>query len=267
MPTWRDWAFRRVWWIGLGWCAAEAIVGISQGYEQIALYRDVLVPEGEVEHYVSLGQGQDVGLGKSVLAEDHDTEGSTSPAITAAKNKHAAENEASAEGTSSRNGSGSIDGIGLQPKQFHLEDTEIKMQVERDLDDLIALKEREELEEVYGVPVIRIPVFVSCLQRVSSIIFSMGLTLLISASYLHCPISLSSLPPSAHTVHVEDKTQPTNRSFYITFPIVLIIHISLSFLHTPLVLPRIGVHTTAYVGLLIGLGCLFAGLGMWDALS
>jgi hypothetical protein len=39
-------AFRRLWWFALGWSLAEVAVGIVQGYEMLALYRDVLVPEG-----------------------------------------------------------------------------------------------------------------------------------------------------------------------------------------------------------------------------
>jgi hypothetical protein len=42
-PTWEDDAFKRVWWVALGWAAAEAVVGVKQGYESIALYKDVLV--------------------------------------------------------------------------------------------------------------------------------------------------------------------------------------------------------------------------------
>ena len=37
-PTWKDNAFKRVWWVALGWAAAEAVVGVKQGYESIALY-------------------------------------------------------------------------------------------------------------------------------------------------------------------------------------------------------------------------------------
>jgi hypothetical protein len=39
-PTWRDFAFRRVWYLAIGWCAVETFVGVAQGYEQI--YRNVL---------------------------------------------------------------------------------------------------------------------------------------------------------------------------------------------------------------------------------
>jgi len=37
--------------------------------------------------------------------------------------------------------------------------------------------------------------------------------------------------------------------------------------HRPAVLPRIGVHTAAYVGVLVGIMSFFAGLAVWGALS
>ncbi|KIY51617.1 hypothetical protein FISHEDRAFT_70592 [Fistulina hepatica ATCC 64428] len=40
---------------------------------------------------------------------------------------------------------------------------DIRWELEQDVDQLIALRNREELEEIYGVPFIRIPVFVPCL--------------------------------------------------------------------------------------------------------
>ena len=40
-PTWRDGSFCWIWWVALGWAAA--IFGIKQGYDGLALYRDVLV--------------------------------------------------------------------------------------------------------------------------------------------------------------------------------------------------------------------------------
>jgi hypothetical protein len=42
-PTWKDDALQRVWWVALGWSAAEAMVGVKQGYGSIALYGGVLV--------------------------------------------------------------------------------------------------------------------------------------------------------------------------------------------------------------------------------
>ena len=63
---------------------------------------------------------------------------------------------------------------------------------------------------------------------------------------------------------------PASRSqgtFWCTFVAVCGINWGLSLLHTPVFLPRVGVHVVAYLGLLVGLGTLFAGLGVWDALA
>jgi len=137
----------------------------------------------------------------------------------------------------------------------------IRLQLEQDLDQLLALKAREEVEEVYGIPAIKIPVFISTLQRLNSIILSQGLNLLLSAAYLS---SSMSLPVRQKGPSV---TLPTNRPIAITFPVIMALHLLLSILHTPLVLPRIGLHTASYVGLIVGLGSLFAGLAIWRALS
>jgi hypothetical protein len=34
-PTWRDFVFRQVWYLAIGWCAMETLVGVAQGYEQM----------------------------------------------------------------------------------------------------------------------------------------------------------------------------------------------------------------------------------------
>jgi hypothetical protein len=48
-PTWRDFVSRLVWFLAIGWCATKTLVGVAQGYKQIALYRNVLIPEEDVE--------------------------------------------------------------------------------------------------------------------------------------------------------------------------------------------------------------------------
>ncbi|KDQ55978.1 hypothetical protein JAAARDRAFT_79508 [Jaapia argillacea MUCL 33604] len=190
----------------------------------------------------------------------------------------------------------------------------IQDEVDRDIEMLIAMKAREELEGVYGMPYIKIPVFVSCLQRVDSMILSLGLTLVLSASYLRSPISNTlpntpnRLPPSPFSISsyaftlitdilytfssfFSSPTPPlsqnsiapsplkpsilplpstpnrTNTPFFVALGLVVVIHWSLTLLYTSPVLPRIGVHSAAYVGLVVSLGCWFAGLGMWGALS
>ena len=194
-PTWHDPAFWRVWWVALGWAAAEGVVGIKQGYEGIALYRDVLVKVqgGGVK---SIGKGVDVsGKGGQIYgameegirmgAREPGSGTGTGPGTERSENNSSANTITTTGGTSSQpvlapplhietqglheryvfpigssNGerelllegrTGTTSGNGNQ--QFELENA-LRMQVDRDLDQLMALKGREELEEVYGIPVI-----------------------------------------------------------------------------------------------------------------
>lgn len=101
-----------------------------------------------------------------------------------------------------------------------------------------------------------------CLQCFDSIILSVGLTLLVSSAYLRSPISV----PVADG-DIVPYPVVSYKPFAVTFPIVLFIHSTLSSLYTPLVLPRIGVHTAAYVSVLVSLMCFFTGLAIWGALS
>jgi hypothetical protein len=248
-PTCQDPAFRTVWWLSLNF--AEVLAAIVQGYEQLALYRDVMVPEGrETEFLERLKSGS--------LDEPE-------PAL---ENPHSPEQEHE----TFRNG---------------LEDGEaqsVESRIDRGLEKLLVIKMRDELEEVYGIPLIKIPVFISCLQRFNSIFLSVGLTLLLSAAYLRSPLSLplsdvsdqlSSLPVTVQLKgflhsYAGSHIQAYDSSyipFIITTPLVLLLHASLAILHTPTLLPRVGVHTAAYVGVLVGIMTFFAGLAVWGALS
>lgn len=134
---------------------------------------------------------------------------------------------------------------------------------------------------MYGVPVIvsfpslpslafpdkhlvsqNIPVSITCLQRLDSIILSLGTTLLVAWAYLRSPISLTS-SDARDSIH----TPKTNTVFWVTFPMVCLIHMGLAVLFTPPVLTRIGIHTAAYTSLLVALGLLFGGLAVWDVLT
>ncbi|KAH7911138.1 hypothetical protein BJ138DRAFT_1101295 [Hygrophoropsis aurantiaca] len=236
-PTWQDPSFRTVWWLAFN--IAEVVVAIIQAYEQISLYRDVMIPEGRAHEFLERLKNDNVRMSdvrnpysyqdpiRQVLVEPLDVEEDAAP-ITRDE-----PNEA---------------GLGVQ--------------VDHDFDQLLAFKTREELEELYGVPIVQIPVFISCLQRFNSILLSVGLTLLLSSSYLRSPLSF---PPSDH---LQKPSLPnSNTPFFITFPLVLLVHTSLAMLYTPAILPRIGVQTAAYVGILAGLMSFFAGLAVWGALS
>jgi len=142
-PTWHDGSFCRTWWIALGWAAAEAIVGIKQGYDGIALYRDLLVNVGRVamtpnqirkpQNVSTLGYG-------SVPRENRETAPSFRQSIDIERRPLL------------ENLTRSASDIATQSDAF-LKDA-MDDEVERDIDELIALREREELEDLYGMPFI-----------------------------------------------------------------------------------------------------------------
>ena len=108
------------------------------------------------------------------------------------------------------------------------------------------------------------PVFVSCLLRVASILLSLGIVLLLSAGYLTSPLAW---PPTAeYGVMTTIPPSWSNDIFWGIFFGVCGVNWGLSMLHTPALLPRVGVHVVAYLGFLVGLGMLFTGLSVWDAL-
>ncbi|KIK98271.1 hypothetical protein PAXRUDRAFT_824018 [Paxillus rubicundulus Ve08.2h10] len=232
-PIWQDTSFHTVWWLSLN--VAEVLVALVQGYQHIALYRDVMVPPGREREF--LEQLKHVAI-------LHENSGDPYTWRDSQSHDDLREVEDQPREESRRNS------------------TALDSRIDRDFDKLLAIKSREELEEVYGIAVIKIPVFVSCLQRFDSIILSVGLMLLLSSSYLCSPLSI---PVSDSEVI----SYPTisHVPFSIILPIVLFIHTSLSSLYTPLVLPRIGVHTAAYVSVLVSLMCFFAGLAVWGVLS
>jgi len=142
-PTWRDGSFCRTWWIALGWAAAEAIVGIKQGYDGIALYRDVLANVRKTamtpNQIRRLPNGPILEYG-SVARENRETTPSFMHPIDIER-QPLLENQ-------TRN----THDIAVQG-DAHLKDA-MDDEVERDIDELIALRGREELEDLYGMPFI-----------------------------------------------------------------------------------------------------------------
>jgi len=269
-PTSGDPAFRRVWWIALGWAAAEAVVGIQQGYEAIALYRDVLIsihrPHAGDDSFSSPGKSQNDDFRLPIMRSPSEPSARTSP--VAGNSAIDLLNRGFEDEVYGQSGRLDQDGVGderqlLLPRQSRIgrEESELQIQLERDVDRLLTLRSREELEEVYGMPVINIPVFISCLQRVNAILLSLGVYLLISSAYIRSTLAL---PSPLLTVFTQITT---NTPLKITLPLVFLLQFSLAVLHTSLMLPRIGVHTVVYAGLLLSLGSFFAGLGIWEALS
>ncbi|PPQ75665.1 hypothetical protein CVT26_001893 [Gymnopilus dilepis] len=317
-PTWHDDAFRRVWWVALGWAAAEAIVGIKQGYESIALYKDVLIDmkvpstglartRNDNESARDMHRTSSINLPDMIspaTPSQSQTLGDQNAELTPTQRDWATRQRSSDTHVPSpiperREHSSSFSSLSThsdirndalldtlpegdrerQPLLMAADTPQLSRQptnesqrilvenaVERDLEELIALKTREELEEVYGIPVIRIPVFISCLHRINSILSSLGVCLILSAAYMKSTFAYSLHSPTALSPMVSPP-QPSNRLLWITLPCLLALQTILSMMHTPWILPKIGIHTFVYISLLTSLGVFFGGLGIWEVLT
>lgn len=108
----------------------------------------------------------------------------------------------------------------------------------------------------------------------NAVLSSIGVCLLLTATYMQSSFAIptppSPTPPSFFkrdfVVSLHPPFASNQRLALITLPI-FIVYILLAMMHTPLILPRIGIHTFVYVELLVSLGVFFGGLGVWDALS
>lgn len=125
-PTWHDPVFYRVWWISLGWATIDVAVGIWQSYAQISLYRSVMVPADRVPHILAQG---------SALASATNLLSSSEEALPLSPRQEAPK-AGSGRGT---------------PMTF---DDAIRLAVDQDLEQLVNMKEREDMEDIYGLPVI-----------------------------------------------------------------------------------------------------------------
>ena len=142
-PTWKDPSFRRVTWLALGWSIAEVVVGITQGYAQIRLYKDVMVPEGREEEFLN-GSG---------LVKDGNMSASTSSGIRGGSGTPPHRNVLDEETTQSPVRLSRVEGDDEEGGE-ELDEAEMRARIDRDIDRLLAFKAREELQEVYGMPAI-----------------------------------------------------------------------------------------------------------------
>ncbi|PVF99087.1 hypothetical protein CPB86DRAFT_825285 [Serendipita vermifera] len=273
LPDVWDQAFTQVWWMALGWATADVAVGIVQGYEQLSLYRDVLAREQS--HAQS-----------SPSPPRHKRARSSRPPFDEVATRSASNLHLPSGGVPELERM-STAAIVEQPVTFSATPQRIlpaeyvgeegvvivahPRDLEAELSHMITRKQRAELEEVYGSPLPRIPIFLIALQRLDSIILSIGLTLLISSAYLralYLPAITSPDNPSIPIGYAEEWAVDWRRIKDTTIPVfaaVDLVHFSLSILWIE-ALPKIGVHTASYVGLLVSLATFFAGLGSWGAL-
>ncbi|KAG9022958.1 hypothetical protein FRB95_013926 [Tulasnella sp. JGI-2019a] len=295
-PTTQDEAFRQVFWVAVGWAVVEVCWSVSQGYEQLALYRDVLPTSSPSAASALLPRWlandpypSDFSTSRissdpaserpnlrldvesishryvhSAITPDEPAFASSSyvdskhplPRINMSSLSMSTVRPTESRGNSNGNGGGGGGAVSGSERRL---DEEMQL--------LINIQSRTELEAVFGVPPPNIPVFISILQRLDSILLTVGLTLLLSSSYLsqlsHATPTSSS--PISTTTTFQHEYYEASIQTLPTFSILVVLHTCLSVMWTEL-LPRIGIHTASYVGLMVSLGVFFAGLAGWGAL-
>lgn len=147
--TWQDPVFRTVWWLSLN--VAEVVGALVQDYQHLGLYREVMVPPGREREFLervkqgtdvveSNGRVRDERVGHVELVDvdvDVDVE-VEDPLATQHRQRYQ-----------------------HRRHQGHRAVEALSTQIDDDFDRLVAVKAREELEDVYGVP------FIVCLVSLS----------------------------------------------------------------------------------------------------
>ena len=159
-PTCLDNSFQRVIWIAIGWSIAEIGVSIVQGYEMIGIYKWVIVPPGRESEFLT-------GWKDMCAGEPSPGPGPSDSHGTLARSGYLDDSEEMrwAQPTSLHSANNSDiniiqeDGeveVGLRRRFLRnaVNAAAVRLQLEQDLDQLLALKAREEVEEVYGMPAI-----------------------------------------------------------------------------------------------------------------
>ena len=133
----------------MGWSLAEVATGVVQGYEALAMYRDVFVPESRARELVTSAV--------AVPAWAPRNNGSRSASPPRAADEQLRESLSRGE-----DGGTSIDVAGSPVRSRQrgpsfssvpmANDVEIQLEVDREFDELVAVKAREELEDLYGFP-------------------------------------------------------------------------------------------------------------------
>ena len=132
--TWQDPSFHTVWWLSFN--IAEVLVSLVQGYQHIALYRDVMVPPGREREFLERLKG-----GTPPLQSNGDLAGWQSSVERTSEDSHDDLRQ-----LEDQTGEGS-----------HRTASMLDWRIQHNFDKLLTINAKEELEEVYGfAPIVRL---------------------------------------------------------------------------------------------------------------
>ncbi|BEJ16807.1 hypothetical protein CspHIS471_0602080 [Cutaneotrichosporon sp. HIS471] len=135
-------------------------------------------------------------------------------------------------------------------------------ELEHRVEILERMRARAELEDVMGLPFPLIPFALHVLWRIDTLILNLGLTLILSGFYFD-PEPIYKHESAAATRDwppIAPKPTPS-RWLPLAWVAVTIVHITLSLVWK--VVGRVGVGAVTWGGLIVALGSVFAGLGVW----
>ncbi|KAG8897083.1 hypothetical protein FRC01_011488, partial [Tulasnella sp. 417] len=268
-PRTGDEAFQKTFWVAVGWAIVEVGWSIAQGYEQLALYRDVLPPSPSylynwLNSSSILPPQADQNTGQESSDSPVPSDSSESESISHRFVHSALKKSISPTSTiNPRRGTSTVNSL-YYPQTPSTRRPGSALEaglygealLDAEMRELINLQSRVELEMVYGVPPPNIPVFISVLQRIDSILLTVGLTLTIASVWLTELAAVSEPSPSPADFfsgssggaiqphrHLPPTSGEIQNALWRTFPTYLVLtllHASLALMWTE-ALPKIGV--------------------------
>ncbi|GAA5871695.1 hypothetical protein JCM16303_000834 [Sporobolomyces ruberrimus] len=205
-------------YLSLGWAFVEIVWGSRGFWKQLDCYEDVLGEDLEPERYLDEEQRVEVLEGTRLL-----------------------------DRSTSTNGGGG--GYGTYENESGLATTEGDRE-EREMEEFEAKMrevQREEIKQQLGVPIYEIPIFVTFIWRLDSILLSLVFTLFLSLPFRTTSPSLVAFP------------------LLPTFLGVALVHSILSALWV-LKVKSVGIPSVSYASLVTLVGLTFASLGAWGVL-
>ncbi|WVQ74287.1 hypothetical protein IAR50_003884 [Cryptococcus sp. DSM 104548] len=250
--------FHSSYYLGLGWGVAEVAWGIVQGWEQLALYQEVMLP--------STSSADD-----RIYLEDHSIEqgeggGRMRDGMLSAVEERD-EDEASLDDYEDGD-----DVSDVSSEDDELDETELGKKVEI----LERIRARRELEEVIGVAFPAIPIALHLLWRLDTLLLNLGLTLILSSFYFNSTpiyrhsfsLPLSSLSSDTTTTALGDHPMVPEREpskwLWLAWAAVVFVHVVVNLVWRGVA--KFGIGAVTWGALIVALGSVFAGLGFWGGL-
>ncbi|WVO18543.1 hypothetical protein L204_106262 [Cryptococcus depauperatus] len=260
--------FHSSYYLGLGWGTAEVTWGIIQGWEQLALYQEVMLPCKDEEPSATLGKFKDIAkkhLGQDNIlssVEERDEDNNSIDDINRQYDRSISQEEV---GEETDEDDETVDIAG--------EEEEDETELERKVEILERIRARRELEDVLGLPFPNIPFPFHLLWRLDTLLLNLGLTLILSAFYFN-PTPIYHQFHSTDFSIVSDAISVNHKSvkpgdgpshwLWLTWTLVTVAHVGVSLVWK--VVGRVGVGAVTWGGLIVSLGSVFAGLGAWGGL-